>query len=178
MRKTGKCVLMCSHHQWFSVVCESKTIITTFLICEVEIWVLLLGVEGQVPISSGDRNRTQGKGMEMRPGRVRLGIRKRFFTRRWWAWNRLPRAVVLALSFQRSRIIWTTPSDTGLEFWAVLRGARSWNWWSLWISSNLEILWFYFWRWTVSVLLIICLLASWHFYRMLFWKSKINIFLE
>ena len=31
--------------------------------------------------------------MELCQGRGRLGVRRRFFTRGWWAWNRLPRAV-------------------------------------------------------------------------------------
>jgi len=30
----------------------------------------------------------------VRGGRARLGIRKRFFSRRWWAWNKLRRAGV------------------------------------------------------------------------------------
>ena len=36
--------------------------------------------------------------MGLRQGRVRLGIRDRFCIREWWAWNRLPRAAVMALS--------------------------------------------------------------------------------
>jgi len=31
--------------------------------------------------------------MELCQGKVRLEVRMRFFTRGWWAWNRLPRAV-------------------------------------------------------------------------------------
>ena len=41
---------------------------------------------------------TYGDGMELCQGRVRLGVRKRFFTRVWWAWNRLSRTVGTALS--------------------------------------------------------------------------------
>ena len=37
-------------------------------------------------------------GMELRHGRIRSGVKKRFFTRGQWAWNRLPRAVVMAPS--------------------------------------------------------------------------------
>jgi len=50
--------------------------------------------------------------------RVNMGVRKRFFTRGWWAWNR-----ATAPSCLSSRSIWTLLSDTGFEFWVVLRGA-------------------------------------------------------
>lgn len=76
---------MCSHHKWVSVACVSKTIITTFSICEVEKWVLL-AVVGQVteigPKAMAWRRVQAGPGWGL--------IRKQFFTRRWWAWIRLP----------------------------------------------------------------------------------------
>jgi len=45
-----------------------------------------------------DCNRAQGNGMEMCQGKGRLGVRKGFFTKEWWAWNRLPMAVGTAPS--------------------------------------------------------------------------------
>jgi len=45
-----------------------------------------------------DSNRAQGNGMELCQGRVRLGVRNRCFTREWWAWNILLRAVIMAIS--------------------------------------------------------------------------------
>ena len=36
--------------------------------------------------------------MELSQRRVRLSIRKRFFIRAWWVWNRLSTYVVTALS--------------------------------------------------------------------------------
>jgi len=60
-------------------------------------------------------------------GRVRLGARERFFTRRWWAWNRLPRAVAIAPNCQNSRSICTLLSDLWSGFWVVLCRARGWT---------------------------------------------------
>ena len=51
--------------------------------------------------------------MELHQGRVRLGVRKTFFTRGPRAWNRLPREVVRASIYQSSRSIWIMVSDTG-----------------------------------------------------------------
>lgn len=53
-------------------------------------------------------------------------IRKRFFTRRWWARNRLPRSLVTSPSCQSSRSMWTVLSDTEFEFQIILCGAGSW----------------------------------------------------
>ena len=75
-------------------------------------------------------------------GRSGLGIRKSFFTRGRWAWNRLPRAAVIALSCQNSRSVWITLSDIGFEFWVVLCGAKIWTQWYLWVSLTQNILWF------------------------------------
>jgi len=43
-------------------------------------------------------------------GEVQAGYQEKPTTL-WWAWNRFPREVVTALSYQISRSIWTTPSD-------------------------------------------------------------------
>jgi len=83
---------------------------------------------GHLMVSDADTSRcadgTQRNGMEMQQGRFRLDIRKRFWTRVWWAWNRLPRALRTALSFQSSRGICASLSDIGFGFWVVLCGAR------------------------------------------------------
>jgi len=65
--------------------------------------------------------------MEKSQGRVRLSVRKRFLTREWWAWNRLPRALGTIPSYQSSRSIWTVLSDIRLESGVILCGARSWT---------------------------------------------------
>ena len=56
-------------------------------------------------------NRTGGNSMELRQGRVRLVVRRRFCTRGCWARNRLPRAVGTAFSCWSSKSIWTVLSD-------------------------------------------------------------------
>lgn len=58
------------------------------------------GAEGQYwSFPSGNNNRTWGNVMELHRGRIRLGITKRFFTKRVVVhWNRLPRAAVTAPS--------------------------------------------------------------------------------
>jgi len=50
-------------------------------------------------------------------GQVRLGVRGRFYTRAWWAWDRLSRGVVMDLSCQSSRSTWTTFSDLRHQIW-------------------------------------------------------------
>ena len=52
-----------------------------------------------------------------------LYIRKKLFTRGWWAWNRLFRAEVTAPSCQNSRSIRTTLSD----IWSDFFGVRVWS---------------------------------------------------
>ena len=47
---------------------------------------------------------------------TRLDIRKRFCTRVWWTWNRLPRAMVTEPTCWSSRGVWTMLSDIGLIF--------------------------------------------------------------
>jgi len=66
----------------------------------------------------------------------RVGIRERFFTKGWWAWNRLPRAVDAAQSCWSSRCIDWDGTATGSEFCLVLRGARSWIQWSLFTNQQ------------------------------------------
>jgi len=53
--------------------------------------------------------------MELCQGKVRLGVRDRFFTRGQWAWNRLPRAVGTAPSCWSSRSVWTSLSGIGFQ---------------------------------------------------------------
>lgn len=49
-------------------------------------------------------------------GKVRLGARKRLFTRGWWAWSRLLRAAGMAPSCRSSRGIGKMLSDIGFGF--------------------------------------------------------------
>ena len=66
--------------------------------------------------------------MELGQGRVRLGVRERVCTQRVLGhWDRLPRAVVTALSLQSTRSVWTMLSDTWSKFWVVLCGAKNWT---------------------------------------------------
>jgi len=69
---------------------------------------------------------------------TRLDIRKRFCTRMWWTWNRLPRAMVTEPTCWSSRGVWTMLSNiTAFECWVVLCGGRSWTRWSSWVPSKL-----------------------------------------
>ena len=63
------------------------------------------------------------------------GVRKRFFTREWLAWNRLPRALVTAPKLLEFKKI----SDSMLKHrvWVLLCAARSWIRWFLWVPSSL-----------------------------------------
>lgn len=63
------------------------------------------------------------------------GVRKRFFTREWLAWNRLPRALVTAPKLLEFKKI----SDRMLKHrvWVLLCAARSWIRWFLWVPSSL-----------------------------------------
>lgn len=69
---------------------------------------------------------TQGNGMELHQGRVRLDIRRRFFNQRW------PDTGTTGSPGQwfkhhcwSSGIVWTTLSGTWSDIWVALRGARS-----------------------------------------------------
>jgi len=63
-----------------------------------------------------------GNGMERNQGRVMVGLRETFFTRGWWAWNVLPKAVVMAPSCQSSRSVGTVLSNTGFG-WPCVESA-------------------------------------------------------
>lgn len=91
----------------------------------------------QWALLSVDSHRARGNGMERPQGRVKVGVRERISTGGRWAWSRLPRAVVMALSaggqeaFGHLSLGWScVVPNTGLGD----------SWWSLpgWI-----ILWFY-----------------------------------
>ena len=83
------------------------------------------GAEGQHwACLSGDSNRTWWNGMELCQGRVGLGIRERFCSRRWsGTGRRSPGQWDQEPPEQHSQV---TLSD----FWVVLRGNRSWSQWS------------------------------------------------
>jgi len=73
---------------------------------------------------------------EMYQEKVRLGVRKMFFTRGWWAWNRLPRAVGTALSVRVKGVFGHCSQTQGLNFWVVPCGARGWIQCSLCIPED------------------------------------------
>jgi len=66
--------------------------------------------------------------MKLSQGMFRLSVRKMFFVEKVvWDWNRLLRAVVMALSCWSARSVWIMLSEIWLDFWVVLCGARSWT---------------------------------------------------
>ena len=60
-----------------------------------------------------DTERDGGNSMEL-SGEGQLGVRERVCTRGQWAWNRLPRALIIAPNCQSSRRIWITPPESDL----------------------------------------------------------------
>lgn len=84
---------------------------------------LLCKGSGGAALSSSDISRTQGNSIELHQRRVRLGVRKRFFTRGQWAWRRFLKAMVTVPGCCSSRSLWTTVSGIGFEFWVMLCGA-------------------------------------------------------
>ena len=58
-------------------------------------------------------------GMKLHWERSRINVRKRFFTKGWWAWNRLPRAVVMAPGCwsldTNKRRVWIFDSSVGSQ---------------------------------------------------------------
>jgi len=58
-----------------------------------------------------DTERDGGNSMEL-SGEGQLGVRERVCTRGQWAWNRLPRALIIAPNCQSSRRIWITPPES------------------------------------------------------------------
>lgn len=49
-------------------------------------------------------------------GEGQLGVKGRVCTRGWWAWNRLPSAMVMALRWKSSSRVWMMLSDIGFDF--------------------------------------------------------------
>ena len=61
--------------------------------------------------------------------KVQVGYQEKVLHQRMnGPWNRLPRAVVMAPSYQSSSTVWTLLSYTRSDFYVVLCGARSWLW--------------------------------------------------
>jgi len=54
--------------------------------------------------------------MELHQEKVRLGVRERFFSRGWWAWNRLPRTVGTAPSVRVQGAFGQHSETWGLDF--------------------------------------------------------------
>ena len=90
---------------------------------------LLTGSRGAA-LSSAlcDSDRARRNGMEQRvSGEGKLGVRDRFCTREWWAWNRLPQVADKAPSYWSSRSVSTVLSDVEFECLVVLCEARNWT---------------------------------------------------
>lgn len=73
-------------------------------------------------------------------GRVRLGVRARFFAGRVAkCWNRISMEAITTLSLLEFRK-WLLNLGSTLsalsDFWVFLCGARSWARWSSWVTSN------------------------------------------
>jgi len=86
---------------------------------------LLRGTEGQALISLVAATGPEGTARSCMRGGSAWESGKGSSPEGVQAWNRLPRAVGMALSWQSSRSIWTALSDIGFEFWVVLCGASS-----------------------------------------------------
>lgn len=57
--------------------------------------------------------------MELYQGSVRLGVRKKFFTKEWWAWNSFRKALGITQYSCSSRDIWSALLGKGFGFWVV-----------------------------------------------------------
>ena len=104
---------------------------------------LTRSVEGQHwALLSGDSDRTQGNSTELCHGWVRLGVRKRLFTKVWWAWNRLPRTMVTVPGLLQFKEFLDKTLRHGLNFGSYVEpgDALSHLWGSL---PTWDILWFY-----------------------------------
>lgn len=91
------------------------------------------GMEGQCwALIFGDWTGVKGTVWSFVRAFVGLDFWEELYARGWWAWNRLPRAD-RDQEGQRSGVVF---DFFFFFFWVVLRGARSYPQWSLWVPPN------------------------------------------
>lgn len=117
--------------------------------------------EGGADLCLGTIDRTQGNRMNLCQRKLRLGIRKRFFTGTLAShWFRLPREMVMA---QPVGVQGALQCCSFLAIWFNLKLSGSWSQRSLWLPSNL----------THSVILrFVEFFIKWHFSVARLWESS------
>jgi len=82
-------------------------------------------------------DRARGNGFKLRQGRVRLDIRRKFFTQRMVThWHRLPKEVVDAPSLEAFKARLDVALGSLVCWLATLHIAGGWNWMSIVVLFN------------------------------------------
>jgi len=130
-------VLLCKDH-WSWETC--LRIIILFVLGQVfSFFILSVFIFEQLFAWSGN-DRTKGNGLELKEGKIRLDVKKKLFTQRWWGTH--------STATQRTPISGGAQGQVG---WALgslswsggtLPMAVGWNWVGFEVPSNLTVLWF------------------------------------